>query len=436
VRSYRDAESFFYTKRAEAPGRTWERIFRLSSDRGLLEFAVITGERKWDPARDRRLTRPDPGFTHWSARGVRIIDLRTNQSPGEPLWARLGFRSGGKVVQDATQHRTYRSYAWPDWLTLALTFPLPAVRLLAWRRRRRSRHWQMAGRCAACGYELRFRAGRCSECGTMMPVGFGPGIAPKRALKSCALATAVVAVLLGGWWSLRWHADALAPIARFSFDRDDSDALGSGAQIERINVPIEDGSLVINGLYEHRAAREAGYRAVVDVPQLDYNAFTVVWRFRCAPMMASGKWNLLTGGTSYRWMSVSRGTSWRMNIDFNNGDTAAQEIDNTEIGPGHWIQAAVSVEVKQRRGFVMLDGRKVADLQLPRDFALRVVGSEAGRTDRAFTFTNYSNGNTFAGQVDEIIVFRRALSERELAPYWHVEPTAPMAPTTSATTLP
>jgi hypothetical protein len=436
VRGYLGAESFFYTKRAEVPGRTWERILRLSSDRGLMEFTLISGERKWDPARDRRLTRPDPGFTHWSARGARIIDLTTNQSPGEPLWARLGFRFGGQVVQDATQHRIYRSYAWPDWLAVVLTIPLPVARLLAWRRRRKSRHWQMAGRCAACGYDLRFRAGRCSECGTMMPVGFGPGTSTKRVLKRCALATAVVAVLLGGWWSLRRHADPLAPIARFSFDRDDSDASSGGAQVERINVPIEVGSLVINGLYEHGAAREAAYRAVVDVPQLDYDAFTVVWRFRCAAIMASGKWNLLTGGTSYRWMSVSRGTFGRMKIDFNNGDTAAQEIGDTEIEPGRWFQAAVSVDVKRRRGFVMLDGRKVADLQLPPDFALRVVGSEADRTDRALTFTNYSNGNTFAGQVDEIIVFRRALSERELVPYWHVEPTAPTAPISSPSTQP
>ena len=59
----------------------------------------------------------------------------------------------------------------------------------------------------------------------------------------------------------------------------------------------------------------------------------------------------------------------------------------------------------------MLNGKKVKQIDLPADFKLDVIGSDADKIDRAFSFSNYSNGNTFDGEVDELIVFREALEE-------------------------
>ena len=161
------------------------------------------------------------------------------------------------------------------------------------------------------------------------------------------------------------------------------------------------------------------------MPQLDYRAFTVSWRFRFDP--TDHEWphattrrtwrrqNLITGGTSHRWLIISRGLSKKLNIAFNN-DNVGIELPDVELPEGVWMRIACSFDLADRRRMlVMLDGRKVADIELPEGFSLKVFGSKAEVTDRLFTFTNYSSGQTFAGQIDDLTVYPRAMSEEELA---------------------
>jgi hypothetical protein len=53
-----------------------------------------------------------------------------------------------------------------------------------------------------------------------------------------------------------------------------------------------------------------------------------------------------------------------------------------------------SVDLEKRTILTMLDGRILETIFLPPDFQLRVVGSPAEESDRAFLFQNYSNGGS------------------------------------------
>ena len=94
--------------------------------------------------------------------------------------------------------------------------------------------------------------------------------------------------------------------------------------------------------------------------------------------------NLITGATSYRWLILSRNNSKQLNIAFNN--------DNVGLN------------------FPDVDLR-----ELPPDFSLNVIGSKGDATDRLFTFTNYSSGQTFGGEIDDLIVCPRAMTEDQLS---------------------
>jgi hypothetical protein len=108
----------------------------------------------------------------------------------------IGTQSGGSFFTRAGLARalTYVPWGWrdegssvhltdarclviPDWLILLI------LTLAGWqvvrsvRRLRQRRRLQSAGRCLACGYDLRATPGRCPECGTAV-AGKGAGASP------------------------------------------------------------------------------------------------------------------------------------------------------------------------------------------------------------------------------------------------------------------
>jgi hypothetical protein len=232
-----------------------------------------------------------------------------------------------------------------------------------------------------------------------------------------------VAVLASVALAAARRSAARAPVARFTFDRGANDDAGRRASAELKNAPIVDGALALSGAYEHGPPPGRGYRAVLRCPRLGYAAFTVTWRFKIDPIekrLAVGGMTerpfvtaLLVGGTSHRWLTVTRERDGRLTIGFNNRDLLF-DLPGASIEDGVWVRMACSFDLAQRRMLVMLDGRTVGDIRLPDDFTFSVFGSRAMETDRSFTFTNYSNGRTLAGLVDELTVYPRAMTEEEM----------------------
>jgi serine/threonine protein kinase len=191
-------------------------------------------------------------------------------------------------------------------------------------------------------------------------------------------------------------------IARFTFNDTTPEP---GAQIK--NAEQRDGLLELSGDYENR--NPPGYRAVFSTPDLNYNHFTAAVRLR--PERLNDV--LLVGGTSYRWLSIRRTSTSSLTFYLNN-QRFSEIIRGVRVLDNQWITLAVSCDLATRQAVVYLDGKKEATIQLPDDLKLEVIGSRAEQSDKVWTVTNYSNGNAFKGQVDELVIFGRVLSDAEI----------------------
>jgi len=200
-------------------------------------------------------------------------------------------------------------------------------------------------------------------------------------------------------------------LAHFRFNSDARNAKAGKPDFQLRNVEFDDNSLYLSGRYEFTAGA-GGYRAVCETPDQTYEGFSVALRFK-AEEFATRKRNLITGGTAYRWFGLERSDAGNLTVTLNNA-AFEKEIDGAKLEAGKWIVVSCSVDAAKRRVVAALNGKKVADIDLPKDFEFDVAKLDAKDRDKQWSFTNYSNGKTFHGRVDELIIYDRALSAAEL----------------------
>jgi hypothetical protein len=201
------------------------------------------------------------------------------------------------------------------------------------------------------------------------------------------------------------------PLAHYRFRGNANDEDKANPPFALNNTSFKDNALYLNGVYG-MSKDPNGYRAVGRTPKLDYTTFTVALRFK-AESFDGKKYNLLTGGTLYRWFGLSR--SFRgLHVTLNN-QRFRHEVKEARIEQGKWTVLVCGMDVARRKGVVYLNGVKIEELTLPEGLALEVIGSPAEDSDKVWTFTNYSNGSTFHGLVSELIIYGKLLSPAEVA---------------------
>jgi hypothetical protein len=122
----------------------------------------------------------------------------------------------------------------------------------------------------------------------------------------------------------------------------------------------------------------------------------------------------LVGGTSYRWIEIGRSATGKARITLNNAKQTF-ESKNAALDANKWTVVACSVSVADKKALLFVNGKKADEFALPKDFVFDVATSNAKDTDKVWTTINFSNGGTFKGQIDELIIYDKALTEEQLA---------------------
>lgn len=227
-------------------------------------------------------------------------------------------------------------------------------------------------------------------------------------------------------------------LAHFRLETDGQDSLGRSPPAELRNAAIREGSLFLNGCYENRGGGN-GFRATFPIRRLDYKSFTVALDFyplsfqpdrnlnaverKLDFLTFGGYWrwlgpkrsdnaNILTGGTSHRWLGCRCETN-TLQLTLNN-QAFVHVFSSTEVSANRWHNLICSVDLDAGIILTQLDGQLLEAIHLPPDFKLNIIGAEAEPTDGNFSFANYSNGSAFYGHAAHLKVFGRALDKREL----------------------
>ncbi len=117
-------------------------------------------------------------------------------------------------------------------------------------------------------------------------------------------------------------------------------------------------------------------------------------------------------GPGYRWFCVKH-RSGHLELTLNNSD-CRQPMPGAILAPGKWHRLMVSLDLNARTILTSIDGQLLLPIQIPKDLKLSVIGSPAEASEKAITFSDYSNGSAYHGYAADLRAFNHALSRLEM----------------------
>lgn len=203
--------------------------------------------------------------------------------------------------------------------------------------------------------------------------------------------------------------NASAESQTFEFDSEES---LKQPGFESKNVAINDGKLVLNGKYELNGSSD-GFRAICHVPNLDYANFGLRLHFRAVEGGDSSKrvTPILVGGQWHRWFRLHRTKDGTLTVSLNNGRTWYRTT--IPIRTDHDHDLVCVVNNPQKVIAVVVDAQHAVVLRLPDLFQFSPIETGNSSEEKLWTFTDYSNGGAFHGQVSRLQAFTPTLKSED-----------------------
>ena len=238
----------------------------------------------------------------------------------------------------------------------------------------------------------------------------------------------VAAFAVGGWWTIRSRNPPEAigeeiktdddgmklPVGSMpkaglmvAYDYDGGAAVNSGygtAAVVRDDVSYRDGIAMFDGKYKDSKGED------VIVPGFNYDHFSIAFSFK--PDNGSEMFRI--GADFHAMLQMNPGT-WSgecLSVDFM--DSRVKRID-MPIAIGKWNWVVLSVDFKRRLAVVAVNGKPPVERILSDDFYWMIPSDKiAGDRYRRLHFGNPSRGVRYSGAIDDLMVYDRGLTQREM----------------------
>lgn len=221
------------------------------------------------------------------------------------------------------------------------------------------------------------------------------------------------------------------PLAHFQFNDRVRDIAGAGSKVITQDISINDGAMFCDG--KIRKAGETRFR--VKTPSMDYRSFAVAVRFQLAEV-GKEEQPILTCGPQTAWFRV-RVKNGHLLVNLEEGDRRylTAEMDAGPIEAGKWYDLVCFANRTELESRVFLNGKAIPRRFTPPAGAFAPESLDAGSqrnmriiqksiaaeslnklldnvsdSEKEWSFRDPRTGRTFHGQIDEFIVFDRALA--------------------------
>ena len=199
-----------------------------------------------------------------------------------------------------------------------------------------------------------------------------------------------------------------------AYDYNDGDAVNYGygkATLLRTDVAYRDGVAVFDGKYKKE---EPEYD--IDVPDFNYDRFTVAFSFKHEK---SGSILRIGNYTEPALMMNIWNNQREGFLLIRSPYSPMKEISYIPFAIGSWNWVVFTVDVAKRLALVSVNGKPPVERKLPSDFYWNIPSDRGdcynrGDRYRRLYFGSPNHGTRFLGEIDDLYIYDRALSQKEM----------------------
>ena len=205
-------------------------------------------------------------------------------------------------------------------------------------------------------------------------------------------------------------------LASFNYDDGKETNMGYGeVRRENDHVAFVEGAADYDGVYKYsprgcRSGRGGRFEEDYVVPELNFDHFTVACSFRSAHTNDWGQYFFRVGQTCYSILEVSLS---RGSVSVYGRKLRGLSVPYVDK---EWNWLVLSMDVPNRAVWISVNGCEPASTSLPEDFFWFIPSDRIlGDAFRRLTFGDWQCGKRYRGQVDDLMVYDRALDREEFA---------------------
>jgi hypothetical protein len=210
--------------------------------------------------------------------------------------------------------------------------------------------------------------------------------------------------------------NAQDPVAHYQFNANaDNKGTGKGTCYLSQGVTFLDNAVVTYSSHDINSFKDVWCGA----PEIRFSRFSLVVRLKCDGFTSKKQEVILVGGKT-QWFSLNRSKEGILVLELNHGKYK-KDFGGKKLAEDQWMTIACAVDMESHKAVAVVDGELAGEIELPSDLKITTMPEPPKELlvaplygDKIFVFVNSGNRSFFKGLVDDLQIYDRVLSQKEL----------------------